>query len=443
MQGQDSSQVADADQYELNFSQEPAGRCGSCGGPSTAPDGDLCDSCQQAFSSVLGNASNHTTTASEPVELPELLTLGPAHLAPESTSSVETHSTSLELSPSSVEPQSSPEAAAVEAFADAISAAVSATVEPVTESAAPAPEADAALPAADALPVVATASEVVATPEVVAAPEAVAASAVAAAAVPASRGLRAEVVAAAVVLVVAAVGVPTGALWLQRQVAARKAAAQAPEQPASVPEKSAPVARAVAPPANVQTQPDVPAVQPEPRPTPPPTPTMAARPQQAVAPARAVRAPKVPVKGDRQAAAATQPVAPVVAAAMAPAPAAVIVPPPAPVVQQPLAVVPEAPSGKLFDPSEVDVTPRIASRVDPRLPGNLTGRPGSDVVVVRILVSQSGHAFRVNLLRRSRLGPSVDEAVVEAVKQWTFTPARKRGDAVSCWFNVGVSLTAN
>jgi hypothetical protein len=37
----------------------------------------------------------------------------------------------------------------------------------------------------------------------------------------------------------------------------------------------------------------------------------------------------------------------------------------------------------------------------------------------------------------------VDDAVVAAVKQWTFTPARKRGEAVSCWFNVGVSLTAN
>ena len=263
------------------------------------------------------------------------------------------------------------------------------------------------------------------------------------------RGLRAEVVAAAAVLVVAVVGVPTGALWLQRQVAAKKAAAaQATEEPAPAPapQKSAPVARTVTPAAGVQTQPDVPAVQaaqPEPRPAPPSRPTMAARPQQAVAPARAVRAPKAPVKGDRQAAAATQPVAPVVATAMAPAPAAVVVPPPAPVVQQPLAVVPEAPSGKLFDQSEVDVTPRIASRVDPRLPGNLTGRPGGDVVVVRILVSQSGHAFRVNLLRRSRLGPSVDEAVVEAVKQWTFTPARKRGEAVSCWFNVGVSLTAD
>jgi TonB family protein len=65
------------------------------------------------------------------------------------------------------------------------------------------------------------------------------------------------------------------------------------------------------------------------------------------------------------------------------------------------------------------------------------------VVVVRILVSQSGHAYRVNLLRRSRLGPAADEAVIAAVKQWTFSPARRRGEAVSCWLNVGVPLAGN
>jgi protein TonB len=124
------------------------------------------------------------------------------------------------------------------------------------------------------------------------------------------------------------------------------------------------------------------------------------------------------------------------------APAAIVAQAPVPAVQPQVAAVPETPSGKLFEPNEVDVAPRIASRIDPQLP-SLAGRPGNDVVVVRILVSQSGHPFRVNLLRRSRLGPSVDEAVLAAVKQWTFTPARKRGEVVSCWFNVGVSLTAN
>ena len=67
-------------------------------------------------------------------------------------------------------------------------------------------------------------------------------------------------------------------------------------------------------------------------------------------------------------------------------------------------------------------------------------RPFSDVVVVRVLVSQNGHPFRVSLLRKSKLGRSLDDAVVEAVTQWTFSPAQKRGEPVSAWYNIGLPL---
>jgi hypothetical protein len=46
----------------------------------------------------------------------------------------------------------------------------------------------------------------------------------------------------------------------------------------------------------------------------------------------------------------------------------------------------------------------------------------------------------VNVLRRSRIGVAVDDAVVAAVKQWTFSPARKKGEPVSCWYHVGVPI---
>jgi TonB family protein len=78
--------------------------------------------------------------------------------------------------------------------------------------------------------------------------------------------------------------------------------------------------------------------------------------------------------------------------------------------------------------------------VEPKLPADLRNRKVSDVVIVRILVSQSGHPARVNVLRRSKLGPSLDDAVVAAVSQWTFSPARKRGEAVSSWYNVGIPV---
>jgi protein TonB len=295
-------------------------------------------------------------------------------------------------------------AAAAEAFADAMSAAVTAPVATVEADPQPVKPVENNVAAAAAAPV---------------------------------RKLRAEVVAAAAVLVVAVVGVPTGALWLQRQVAARNAAALMQEQPAP-----APVARALpAPKPQAQPDPAPAAVVPEPTPLPPAP--VAAAPRPAAAPVRAARTVKTPSKVDKLPAPTSQPAAPAAASTPLPAAPAAVVAAPVPAVQPQVVAVPETPAGKLFEPNEVDVTPRIASRVDPQLPGNLTGRPGNDVVVVRILVSQSGHPFRVNLLRRSRLGPSVDEAVLSAVKQWTFTPARKRGEVVSCWFNVGVSLTAN
>jgi hypothetical protein len=97
-------------------------------------------------------------------------------------------------------------------------------------------------------------------------------------------------------------------------------------------------------------------------------------------------------------------------------------------------------TGRLFESSDVDAPPRIASRVAPRLPANLP--PGADqkIVVARVLVSRSGHPHRVSLLRGSMLGRASDEAVVAAVSQWTFSPAMKRGEPVNCWYNFGIPL---
>jgi TonB family protein len=101
---------------------------------------------------------------------------------------------------------------------------------------------------------------------------------------------------------------------------------------------------------------------------------------------------------------------------------------------------PEAPTGRVFERNDVDQSPQVATRVAPQLPAKLSARAQNDVVVVRVLVSRTGRPFRINLLRGSRLGRSADEAVVAAVTQWTFSPAMKRGEAVNCWYNIGVPL---
>ena len=90
---------------------------------------------------------------------------------------------------------------------------------------------------------------------------------------------------------------------------------------------------------------------------------------------------------------------------------------------------------------DVNETPRVATRIEPQLPDDLRARPMNEIVIVRVLVSQSGHPSQVSLLRKSKHGARLDDAVVAAVNQWTFSPARKKGEAVSCWLNFGVPIS--
>ena len=99
------------------------------------------------------------------------------------------------------------------------------------------------------------------------------------------------------------------------------------------------------------------------------------------------------------------------------------------------------PAGRFFEPNNVDVPPTIATRIEPQLPPDLKGQSINDIVILRVLVSQNGDPSRVSLLRKSKHGPTLDDAVVAAVTQWRFSPAKKRGEAVSSWYNVGVPLS--
>jgi TonB family protein len=131
------------------------------------------------------------------------------------------------------------------------------------------------------------------------------------------------------------------------------------------------------------------------------------------------------------------PAAPVLASApvIAPAVVDVVAAAPTPAPAAPLAAV-----GPFFETRDVSESPRIATRAEPRLPTGLKDRAIKEMVVVRALVSQSGHPSRVSLLRRSKSGPELDDVVVAAVNHWTFAPAKKKGEPVSCWFNFAVEV---
>jgi len=110
------------------------------------------------------------------------------------------------------------------------------------------------------------------------------------------------------------------------------------------------------------------------------------------------------------------------------------------VAAAPTRLEPAAAVGPFFETKDVNESPRVAARVEPRLPADLKAGSIKEVVIVRALVSQDGHPSRVSLLRRSKAGPQLDDVVVAAVHQWTFSPAKKKGEAVSCWLNFGVQV---
>lgn len=234
-----------------------------------------------------------------------------------------------------------------------------------------------------------------------------------------------KLLAAAAVLLAVAVGLPLGARWLDVQGLLRAGSEAPPEQAVPV-EASVTAEHQEAPSTN----------------RPPAKAAAAGKPASggAAAKPRPSGAARAPAKSARpsgqpgpQATPVSSPPAPEAEAPVEPPQTAVMAAAAAPVP------APTAPTGKFFEPTEVDEPPQVASRVEPRLPPDLP-QLRSDLVVVRVLVSQSGHPFRVSLLRKSRLGRALDEAVIEAVTQWTFAPARKRGEAVNAWYHIGVPL---
>jgi protein TonB len=357
-----------AEQLELTFAGDARHlTCGSCG--VGIARGDLCASCEEAFSSVLAPATTiAAATDPEPSEAPDRLVAAAASETarpePERTVGSDSVETPFTLPPPAVESARS-------------------HAEPAIRKARPNVD-------------------------------------------------RAAMVTVGAVIVVAMIGLPLGARWVERQLRVASGAAEHPPAPR---EPSAHQARK--PVAHVETSTDV-AARPmnSPHPTPPPV----AQPR--VVPTRPTRAAVAAPKPARPAAATEVAVAPPalnagIELASSEPPRLPAPPPPAPEPQ--LLAAAEAPVGRLFDPSDVDEAPRIATRVEPQLSEGLPLRDG-DVVIVRILVSHTGRPFRVNLLRRSRFGSEVDDAVVAAVRHWTFSPARRRGEPVSCWYNFGIAL---
>ena len=116
-------------------------------------------------------------------------------------------------------------------------------------------------------------------------------------------------------------------------------------------------------------------------------------------------------------------------------------PPPA-LVERIAPTVPAPPTrapiqeGALIALEEADSPPRIVKIVKPTYPPlALQARIGG-IVVLRVLVSERGVPLQVEVMRGAAAG--LTDAAVEAVRKWTFEPARKSGLAMRTWMVVPI-----
>ena len=93
-------------------------------------------------------------------------------------------------------------------------------------------------------------------------------------------------------------------------------------------------------------------------------------------------------------------------------------------------------TGALVELDDVDTPPHVARVVKPSYPPlALQARIGG-IVILRVLVSETGAPADIQVLRPGRAG--LTEAAVRAVKDWTFQPAVKDGVPVRTWISVPI-----
>lgn len=85
----------------------------------------------------------------------------------------------------------------------------------------------------------------------------------------------------------------------------------------------------------------------------------------------------------------------------------------------------------------VDSPPRPLETVAPRWPARARSRGVTGRVLLRVLVSAAGQALDVRVESAAPAGV-FEDAAVDAVRQWTFEPARYHGAAVKTWARLPV-----
>lgn len=82
--------------------------------------------------------------------------------------------------------------------------------------------------------------------------------------------------------------------------------------------------------------------------------------------------------------------------------------------------------------------PRVIRRVEPVYPDEAREAGISGVVILEVIIDKTGRLRSVEVLKGLRSG--IDQAAVNAVKQWTFEPATLNGEPVDVFFNLSLNF---
>ena len=96
--------------------------------------------------------------------------------------------------------------------------------------------------------------------------------------------------------------------------------------------------------------------------------------------------------------------------------------------------------GTYVHSDDVDTPPRILETVNPVYPPDALRARIRGLVILAVLVSETGSPLEIRVIQRARAG--LTEAAVAAVRQWKFEPAEKRGISVTTWTTVRVPFEA-
>jgi TonB family protein len=106
--------------------------------------------------------------------------------------------------------------------------------------------------------------------------------------------------------------------------------------------------------------------------------------------------------------------------------------------EPPKPVEPEIKPGQLMALDAVDVPPKATKRVPGKYPDMAKKLKLQGSVGLNVLISETGQVLETKVVTSAH--PILDQSAVEAVKQWAFEPASKKGVKVKVWYPVKMAF---